>query len=281
MQLHLVGIGAAHFGNFLATLDGLVFLHQQGLVVGVGGQVGVVVLDDDEVAIAAHVFRVQNRAVAGGHHGLPGLTGNVDLAFYDAAGGKPKQSRNAGTTDESISTLVIAGQTYTFPALFDGEYMPPILHVNPGDVVRLEIDNRSREDTNVHYHGFNVSPLPGGDDVRRQVPPRVGDEAASFLMMNRNKRGFAIDNRSEAGRAVLKRLALSGDAFIENYLSLAHVRTPGRGCPVAALVNDVGREPPETPSNLLASFTLTLFEKVTPLSSEYLTNTSPPMVDAM
>ena len=34
------------------------------------------------------------------------------------------------------------------------------------------------------------------------------------------------------------------DAFIENYLSLAHVRTPGRGCPVAALVNDVGREPP-------------------------------------
>ena len=34
------------------------------------------------------------------------------------------------------------------------------------------------------------------------------------------------------------------DAFIENYLSLAHVRTPGRGCPGAALVNDVGREPP-------------------------------------
>ncbi len=37
------------------------------------------------------------------------------------------------------------------------------------------------------------------------------------------------------------------DAFIENYLSLAHVRTPGRGCPVAALVNDVGREPPGAP----------------------------------
>ncbi len=33
------------------------------------------------------------------------------------------------------------------------------------------------------------------------------------------------------------------DTFIENYLSLGHVRTPGRGCPVAALVNDIGREP--------------------------------------
>lgn len=33
------------------------------------------------------------------------------------------------------------------------------------------------------------------------------------------------------------------DDFIGNYLSLGHVRTPGRGCPVAALVNDVGREP--------------------------------------
>jgi TetR/AcrR family transcriptional repressor of nem operon len=34
------------------------------------------------------------------------------------------------------------------------------------------------------------------------------------------------------------------DAFIENYLSLSHIRTPGRGCPIAALANDIGREPP-------------------------------------
>lgn len=33
------------------------------------------------------------------------------------------------------------------------------------------------------------------------------------------------------------------DAFIENYLSVGHVRTPGRGCPVAALANDIAREP--------------------------------------
>jgi TetR/AcrR family transcriptional regulator, transcriptional repressor for nem operon len=33
------------------------------------------------------------------------------------------------------------------------------------------------------------------------------------------------------------------DAFIENYLSIGHVRAPGRGCPVAALANDIAREP--------------------------------------
>ncbi|MGX7706182.1 TetR/AcrR family transcriptional regulator [Methylobacterium sp. Gmos1] len=34
------------------------------------------------------------------------------------------------------------------------------------------------------------------------------------------------------------------DALVANYLSAEHVRTPGRGCPLAALANDVAREPP-------------------------------------
>ncbi len=64
---------------------------------------------------------------------------------------------------------------------------------------------------------IKVERLPAGDDTRRMVPPKVGEESAAFLMMNRNKRGFAVDNRNEAGRAVLRKLALSGDVFIENY----------------------------------------------------------------
>ncbi|MCJ2024297.1 TetR family transcriptional regulator [Methylobacterium sp. J-067] len=32
------------------------------------------------------------------------------------------------------------------------------------------------------------------------------------------------------------------DTVVENYLSLGHVKTPGRGCPLAALANDVSRE---------------------------------------
>src|SRR6478735_1963554 len=33
------------------------------------------------------------------------------------------------------------------------------------------------------------------------------------------------------------------DPLIANYLSLKHVRSPGIGCPLAALANDVAREP--------------------------------------
>ncbi|MBE7246215.1 MAG: TetR/AcrR family transcriptional regulator [Actinomycetospora chiangmaiensis] len=39
----------------------------------------------------------------------------------------------------------------------------------------------------------------------------------------------------------------TGDALVPTYLSLAHVRDPGKGCPLAALANDVAREPPGSP----------------------------------
>jgi len=41
---------------------------------------------------------------------------------------------------------------------------------------------------------------PAGDDSRHSVPPKIGDEAASFLMMNRNKRGIVVDLKT-AGAA--------------------------------------------------------------------------------
>ena len=37
------------------------------------------------------------------------------------------------------------------------------------------------------------------------------------------------------------------DVLVSNYLSLGHVHAPGRGCPVAALANDVAREPKGCP----------------------------------
>jgi crotonobetainyl-CoA:carnitine CoA-transferase CaiB-like acyl-CoA transferase len=53
---------------------------------------------------------------------------------------------------------------------------------------------------------IKVEKIPGGDDTRRTVPPKIGDEAASFLMMNRNKRGIAVDLKTEDGQRVLRRL---------------------------------------------------------------------------
>ncbi len=64
---------------------------------------------------------------------------------------------------------------------------------------------------------IKVEKIPGGDDSRRMVPPTIADESAAFLIMNRNKRGIALDLKAEEGRAVLTRLLKDADVLIENY----------------------------------------------------------------
>ncbi|HET9147573.1 MAG TPA: CoA transferase, partial [Acetobacteraceae bacterium] len=64
---------------------------------------------------------------------------------------------------------------------------------------------------------IKVERLPGGDDTRRSVPPAIAGESAAFMMMNRNKRGIAIDLKSAQGREALLRLIDKADVLIENY----------------------------------------------------------------
>src|SRR5690348_13401642 len=64
---------------------------------------------------------------------------------------------------------------------------------------------------------IKVERIPDGDDSRRMVPPTVADQSAAFLIMNRNKRGIALDLRSEAGRNVLSCLLQRADVLIENF----------------------------------------------------------------
>ncbi|MBX3634295.1 MAG: CoA transferase [Rubrivivax sp.] len=62
-----------------------------------------------------------------------------------------------------------------------------------------------------------VERLPGGDDTRRYAEPSVNGESAAFMMMNRNKRGIAVDLKTEGGRRVLQRLVARADVLVENY----------------------------------------------------------------
>jgi len=64
---------------------------------------------------------------------------------------------------------------------------------------------------------IKIEKWPNGDDTRHSVPPKIGDEAASFLMMNRNKRGLALDLKSEQGRALLLRMVKQADVLVENF----------------------------------------------------------------
>jgi crotonobetainyl-CoA:carnitine CoA-transferase CaiB-like acyl-CoA transferase len=64
---------------------------------------------------------------------------------------------------------------------------------------------------------IKVEKIPGGDDTRSFLPPAVGDESAAFLMMNRNKRGIAVDLKSADGKRVLHRLLENADVLTESY----------------------------------------------------------------
>jgi crotonobetainyl-CoA:carnitine CoA-transferase CaiB-like acyl-CoA transferase len=66
---------------------------------------------------------------------------------------------------------------------------------------------------------------PGtGDDTRKFAPPFVADdqgnetsESAYYMSANRNKRSIAVDITTEAGRDIVKRLALDADVLVENF----------------------------------------------------------------
>jgi crotonobetainyl-CoA:carnitine CoA-transferase CaiB-like acyl-CoA transferase len=64
---------------------------------------------------------------------------------------------------------------------------------------------------------IKIERIPGGDDTRRSIPPTIDGESAAFMMMNRNKRGMALDLKTEGGKRTLRRLLQSADVLVENY----------------------------------------------------------------
>jgi crotonobetainyl-CoA:carnitine CoA-transferase CaiB-like acyl-CoA transferase len=64
---------------------------------------------------------------------------------------------------------------------------------------------------------IKVERVPDGEDTRRMTPPTIDGEAAAFLMMNRNKRGMAVDLKHEKGKAIARRLLRTADVAIENF----------------------------------------------------------------
>ncbi|WP_157132093.1 CoA transferase [Roseobacter sp. AzwK-3b] len=58
---------------------------------------------------------------------------------------------------------------------------------------------------------------PDGDDSRRFVPPAINGESAAYMMMNRNKRGIALNLKEPEAVTALRRLLEEADVVIENY----------------------------------------------------------------
>lgn len=64
---------------------------------------------------------------------------------------------------------------------------------------------------------IKVERLPGGDDTRRATPPEINGESASFMIINRNKRGLAVNLKDPRGVALVRRLIAASDVVLENY----------------------------------------------------------------
>jgi crotonobetainyl-CoA:carnitine CoA-transferase CaiB-like acyl-CoA transferase len=64
---------------------------------------------------------------------------------------------------------------------------------------------------------IKVEKLPGGDDSRGYREPQINGVSAPFMMLNRNKRGMALNLKDPQGRDVLLRMVARADVLTENY----------------------------------------------------------------
>ncbi len=64
---------------------------------------------------------------------------------------------------------------------------------------------------------IKVEKLPGGDDTRTYTEPSINGESAAFMILNRNKRGIAVNLKKPGGLEVVKRLVAEADVVTENY----------------------------------------------------------------
>ena len=83
---------------------------------------------------------------------------------------------------------------------------------------------------------IKVEKLPGGDDSRGYREPLVNGVSAPFMMLNRNKRGIALNLKHPAGRDVLLRMVRDADVLTENYRR-GTLEKLGLGYDVLAAVN--------------------------------------------
>jgi len=84
-----------------------------------------------------------------------------------------------------------------------------LAHVMAGPVAGLMLADMGAEVIKVEK--------PTGDDTRRAIPPEIAGESASFLMVNRNKRGIVLNLKDPQAVAILKRMLATADVVIENY----------------------------------------------------------------
>ena len=64
---------------------------------------------------------------------------------------------------------------------------------------------------------IKIEKTPGGDDTRNFLPPDVNGVSAAYLMMNRNKKGIALNLKDKKGIEIFKTMIKNSDVVLENF----------------------------------------------------------------
>ena len=91
------------------------------------------------------------------------------------------------------------------PGALSGVRVIELSHIMAGPVCGLMLADMGAD-------VVKVERLPDGDSTRGFVPPDVDGESAAFMMLNRGKRGIALDLRSAQGVEVVGRLVAGAQA---------------------------------------------------------------------
>src|SRR6185369_4193885 len=113
-----------------------------------------------------------------------GVSSGIDLTFKTrlpftepeelvSQNGVLETTITSAPTDLMVSGIHVRGESY------NGTFVGPTLRVEPGDEIRLSLVNGLKQHTNVHFHGFHVSPSGISDNVLRHIAP---GETASYVV---------------------------------------------------------------------------------------------------
>jgi suppressor of ftsI len=88
----------------------------------------------------------------------------AEPAVLSSRGGRLRVTFNVEEGQFVVAGVRVRGKSY------QGTFIGPTLHVRPGDTIEIRLVNHLGEPTNVHEHGFHVSPVGMADNVFRTMP---------------------------------------------------------------------------------------------------------------
>jgi FtsP/CotA-like multicopper oxidase with cupredoxin domain len=86
----------------------------------------------------------------------------------------PVRASKDGLLQTGLQAKVVqhqmAGQTIT-SNVYEGMFPAPTLKMRPGDTIKIRLDNQLDQLTNLHLHGFHVSPSGNSDNIFLHIQP--------------------------------------------------------------------------------------------------------------